>query len=55
MEIKWKNDHQEAWVLEDGTLIVKSKVPIPMDGHDFHYQVDTLPLSESENDHICLA
>lgn len=48
MTPKWKNDLVEAWTLDDGTLIVRTKIETPTDGHDFYYKVDTLPPFEGK-------
>lgn len=45
---RWSNDRQEAWVTQDGTLIIKQRVDIPADGHPFYYSINTLlPVPEA--------
>lgn len=39
---KWKNECMEAWVLEDGSLMIKLRIDEPCDGEDHYFMVDTL-------------
>ncbi len=42
MQPEWANDRIQAWTLEDGTLVIRSRIDKPMDGHDHFFIVDTL-------------
>ena len=43
MKPEWKNEHVEAWRLDDGTLVVRRRINEPREGFDHYFLIDTLP------------
>jgi hypothetical protein len=49
MTPQWKNERIEAWTLEDGTLIVKTRVTLDKaEKTGISYTIDTLPLAKKQ-------